>query len=31
MNFKHWIGIVIVVFVCIWVSNNITAVSNVVG
>jgi hypothetical protein len=31
MRFWHWVTIVVVVFVCIWASNNITAVQNVVG
>jgi len=31
MKFWHWVTIVIVVFVCIWVANNVSAVGNVVG
>lgn len=31
MNFKHWIAIVVVVFACIYVANNVSAVNNIVG
>jgi hypothetical protein len=31
MKLWHWAGIIVVVFVCIWASNNVTAVSNIVG
>lgn len=31
MKFWHWATIVIVIFACIYVANNVTAVNNVVG
>ena len=31
MKYTHWIGVVVLIFVCIWVSNNVSAVQNVVG
>lgn len=31
MKLIHWVGIVVLIFVCMYVANNVTAVSNVVG
>jgi hypothetical protein len=31
MKFWHWAAIVVVVFVCIWASNNISAIGSLTG
>lgn len=31
MKFWHWTIIVVVIFACIYVANNVSAVSNIVG
>jgi hypothetical protein len=31
MKFFHWVIIVVVVFACIWVANNVSAVGNIVS